>query len=168
MKTLTTGLIIFLVWSAASTYYYVCKIRDLCCDQTEKTEVVIRNERPKEEPPAKPIVAPDSLILHFDYNDTSFIPESELKAYAERAKEYLDSHPDKKLYITGNTDAIGSEAFNIRLGMERAVNAEEYFTGIGIDKDRIVIQSGSKDEPVASNKTAEGRAENRRVRIYIQ
>lgn len=168
MKTLTTGLILFILWSAGSTYYYVCKIKNLCCDQTEEKTIVVKNEPPKEAPVVQPLAVPDSLILHFDYNDTSFIPEKELKAYAKRAKEYLEEHPDQKLYITGNTDATGGEAFNIRLGLERAVNAEEYFTDMGIDKDRIVIKSNSKDEPVASNKTAEGRAENRRVRIYIQ
>ncbi len=168
MKTLTTGLLVFVVWSAASTYYYVCKIKHLCCDQKEKTEITVKKESPKKLMATAPVAVPDSLILHYEFNDTTFIPESELESYARRAKNYLDQNPGKKLYITGNTDAVGSEQFNLKLGLERAVNAEEYFTAKGIDKDRIVIKSESKDEPVATNKTAKGRADNRRVRIYIQ
>ncbi len=168
MKTLTTGLLVFVVWSAASTYFYVCKIKDLCCDQPEKTVVSVKKEPPKKAAVTAPLAVPDSLILYYEFNDTTFIPESELESYALRAKIYMEQYPDKKLHITGNTDAIGSEQFNLKLGMKRAVNAEKYFIGKGIDKDRIIVESDAKDEPVASNRTKKGRAENRRVRIYIQ
>jgi len=107
MKILTTGFLVFAAWSAASTYFYVCKIKDLCKDQIQPTEIVVKKPLPKA--PEKPsVTAPDSLVLHFEYNVTVFIPNEKLSDYTLIAKKYMDQEPDKTMYVTGNTDAIGS------------------------------------------------------------
>ncbi len=167
MKILTTGLLIFAAWSAVSTYVYVCKIKDLCKEQIQPTEIVVKKPAPKA--PEKPsLTAPDSLILHFEYNASIFIPNDKLADYASFAKKYMDQESDKMMYIIGNTDAIGSEAYNKTLGMKRAKNVKQYFIERDINGTRIIIQSDSKDEPVATNNTENGRAMNRRVKIDIK
>ena len=167
MKILTTGLLVFVAWSAVSTYFYVCKIKDLCKDQIQPTEIVVKKPPPKA-PEKLSVTAPDSLVLHFEYNATIFIPNDKLADYVSIAKEYMEQEPDKTMYVIGNTDAIGSEAYNETLGMKRANNVNGFFIKSGIDKARIILHSNSKNKPVATNNTEDGRAMNRRVKIDIK
>ncbi|GAB4510007.1 MAG: OmpA family protein [Sulfuricaulis sp.] len=75
---------------------------------------------------------------------------------------------DATIQITGYTDSIGSEEYNLALSMRRAQAAQEYLVDKGIDRRRIVIAGMGTSNPVASNATAEGRAMNRRAEIEIQ
>jgi outer membrane protein OmpA-like peptidoglycan-associated protein len=67
--------------------------------------------------------------------------------------------------VTGFTDDIGSDAFNLQLGLARAQSVQTYLVSRGIAMERIQIRSGGKSNPVGSNETEEGRARNRRVEI---
>jgi outer membrane protein OmpA-like peptidoglycan-associated protein len=75
--------------------------------------------------------------------------------------------PGSRVLLTGYSDDIGSEEYNIRLGMKRAEKIKNYLVKKGIPADAIEISSKGEADPVASNKTPRGRAKNRRVEISI-
>ena len=83
----------------------------------------------------------------------------------DEAAEILRSHPDMRVEVNGYTDAIGSYAYNLRLSKRRAAAVVNYLVGKGIASDRLIPQGFGKTNFVATNKTAEGRAQNRRVEL---
>jgi len=70
--------------------------------------------------------------------------------------------------ITGYTDSVGSEAYNLKLGMARATSVKTYLASKGVDASRMIADSRGEADPVAPNSTAEGRQLNRRVVIGKQ
>ena len=70
--------------------------------------------------------------------------------------------------ITGYTDSVGSEQYNMTLGMARALSVQSYLAAHGVDASRMTADSKGKADPVAPNETAAGRALNRRVVIGRQ
>ncbi|MGB5982937.1 MAG: OmpA family protein [Nonlabens sp.] len=81
--------------------------------------------------------------------------------------EILQEYPDAKFSIDGHTDSVGSAKNNMRLSDSRALSVKEYLTGHGIDEFRLSSKGYGEDQPVASNKTKAGRAQNRRVEINL-
>ena len=71
------------------------------------------------------------------------------------------------IIATGHTDSIGTEAYNQKLSMRRAEAVKAYLVGKGIPGERISIDGKGETQPVADNKTKEGRAQNRRVEVEI-
>ena len=69
---------------------------------------------------------------------------------------------------TGHTDAIGSDAYNQRLSERRAAAVKDYLVSKGIPASKITTIGKGKSQPVATNKTAEGRQKNRRVDIEFK
>ena len=74
---------------------------------------------------------------------------------------------DQRVTVIGHTDNVGGEALNNRLSLDRAANVREYLRMHGVDPSRIMINGRGEDEPVASNDSPTGRAENRRVEIFL-
>ena len=79
--------------------------------------------------------------------------------------ETLRANPKQRVEVNGYTDAIGSEAYNLRLSKRRAEAVVAYLESKGIAADRLIPQGFGKTNFVATNKTAEGRAQNRRVEL---
>lgn len=79
----------------------------------------------------------------------------------------LQNNPQTNVQIYGYTDNTGSRAVNERLSNERASVVKNYLTNSGVAANRMVSQGFAWDNPVASNDTEAGRAQNRRVEIYI-
>jgi outer membrane protein OmpA-like peptidoglycan-associated protein len=80
---------------------------------------------------------------------------------------YLKSNPDVKVRIDGHTDAQGSDAMNQQLSQARAGAVRDALAGMGVDAGRIEAVGHGESEPVASNATAAGRQQNRRVEITL-
>ena len=90
--------------------------------------------------------------------------ESDLKALGE----FLRKNPDTYTLLLGYTDNIGLDEYNLELSKRRAESVANYLMNkLGIDEDQIVLNWYGKDNPVAGNDTAEGRAQNRRVEIAV-
>lgn len=87
------------------------------------------------------------------------------KPILNRAASQLNELPNVPIMIVGYTDSVGSDSFNYKLGMARATAVRDYLVQSGVNANRISVSSGGKSNPVASNKTADGRALNRRVVI---
>ena len=106
-----------------------------------------------------------AIKVTFDFNKAT------LKADAKRnldkfAAEMADL-PDTDITVLGHTDNVGSAEANQKVSDNRANAVSSYLQGKGIAKSRIVAEGHSYNDPVADNSTAEGRAQNRRVEIYI-
>src|SRR5690606_27835 len=67
----------------------------------------------------------------------------------------------------GHTDSIGTEQYNQGLSERRAASVKAYLVSLGIDPNRIYTEGKGELQPIASNKTREGRAQNRRVEIEV-
>ncbi len=96
---------------------------------------------------------------------------SELKPEARRnlteLAESLLRYPDSDVLIVGHTDGVGSEDYNQRLSERRAGSAADFLASRGVARTRIEVSGRGEMEPVASNETDAGRAENRRVEVAI-
>ena len=71
------------------------------------------------------------------------------------------------IIAVGHTDSIGTDAYNQRLSVRRAESVKAYLVSKGIEKNRVYTEGKGEKQPVADNKTAEGRAKNRRVEIEV-
>ena len=101
----------------------------------------------------------------FDFN------KADLK---QEAKTKLDDLVSKTKEINleviiavGHTDSIGGDAYNDKLSVKRAESIKSYLTSKGVEANRVYTEGKGKKQPVADNKTAEGRAKNRRVEIEV-
>ena len=80
----------------------------------------------------------------------------------------LNKYPEMKVNIEGNTDDVGSDAKNLVLSQQRAEAVKKYLVGKGIAADRLIAIGNGETKPKADNKTAAGRAENRRVDLNTE
>ncbi|MCG3189294.1 MAG: Outer membrane porin F [Burkholderiaceae bacterium] len=71
------------------------------------------------------------------------------------------------IIAVGHTDNVGSDSYNQKLSVARAESVKAYLVSKGIEKNRVYTEGKGKKQPVADNKTAEGRAKNRRVEIEV-
>jgi len=83
------------------------------------------------------------------------------------AKALQDQGALKPIVIEGYTDAVGSESANMKLSQERADAVRSYLVSKGLASDKVTAVGRGKSNPVASNDTADGRANNRRVEIVV-
>ncbi|KAF0192945.1 MAG: OmpA-OmpF porin OOP family [Gammaproteobacteria bacterium] len=81
--------------------------------------------------------------------------------------DILRKHPNLRIEVAGHTDNAGSAQHNMRLSRQRAEAVRLYLVSQGVDAGRILAKGYGPANPVTSNATAEGRAENRRVELRI-
>jgi OOP family OmpA-OmpF porin len=80
----------------------------------------------------------------------------------------LKQHPRLKVEIQGYTDSVGSARYNMKLSQRRADAVRDYLIQQGVPDDQLRARGYGKANPVASNSTAEGRAQNRRVVLFVR
>ncbi len=109
-------------------------------------------------------VMTEEIFFGFDSAELTDFAREKLDGLAERLKQ----DPDYIIEITGHTDAVGSNAYNLRLGQQRADAVRSYFANThNVDLSRIAISSAGEQEPQATNDTEDGRARNRRATISV-
>ena len=103
------------------------------------------------------------LLFAVNKADLSADAKAELTEFASQMSDL----PDTDITIYGHTDNTGSASVNERLSLKRAKAVADFLIKNGIGQDRIVYEGHSFNEPIASNDTPEGQAQNRRVEIFI-
>ena len=106
----------------------------------------------------------DSGIL-FDFNKATL--KADAKKQLDKFAAEMADMPETDITVLGHTDNIGSAEANQKVSDNRANAVSNYLQSKGIAKSRIVAEGHSYNEPVASNDTEAGRAQNRRVEIFI-
>ena len=79
----------------------------------------------------------------------------------------LNKYADTNILLEGHTDSTGSEEYNLELSEKRAQSVENFLTTQNVNPARFTIMGYGESQPIASNDTKEGRAENRRVEVAI-
>ena len=128
--------------------------------------VVVAKLAPKPEPVVEKVSLKAGTL--FDVSKANLKPagKSELDAMVSKIK---DSNTQiEQITITGHTDSAGASEYNRTLSERRAEAVKAYLVSKGLSGDRIVTKGAGDAQPVASNKTAAGRAQNRRVDIDIR
>jgi outer membrane protein OmpA-like peptidoglycan-associated protein len=123
---------------------------------------------PASPPPPPPAKVIDKMTLQvlFDF-DKATLTEADLKEL-QKAVAFVKKYPGAKIRLDGYTDSIGTDAYNIKLSERRATAVMNYLIKeAGVDSSKITAVGHGKADPVADNKTAEGRAKNRRVEVSI-
>ena len=119
---------------------------------------------PAPQPPAatKVTYAADAF---FDFDKSVLKPEG--KAKLDDLVGKVKGINLEVIIAVGHTDSIGTDAYNQRLSVRRAEAVKAYLVSKGIEKNRVYTEGKGEKQPVADNKTAEGRAKNRRVEIEV-
>lgn len=108
----------------------------------------------------KPVTI-EGASFDFDSSKLKHTADKQLDEVVDFAVKY----PDANLAVTGYTDSTGSKKYNLKLSERRAESVKAYLVKKGVAADRISTKGDGEANPVASNKTNEGRAQNRRVEI---
>ena len=88
---------------------------------------------------------------------------------AELAKlaAILNKYDDTNILLAGHTDSTGSDEYNVRLSRRRAQSVSDYLSIQNVNPERFTVYGYGKSDPIASNDSADGRAQNRRVEVAI-
>jgi len=103
------------------------------------------------------------LLFDVDKSDLRSVSKDNLGKLAA----ILNKYPDTNILIEGHTDSTGADDYNLRLSRDRAQSVSYYLATLEVLSSRESTQGYGKTQPVASNDTAEGRQQNRRVDVAI-
>jgi OmpA-OmpF porin, OOP family len=129
---------------------------------------------PRAAPPAPPPPPPPppaatkvtyAADAFFDFDKSVLKPEG--KAKLDDLISKVKGINLEVIIAVGHTDSIGTDAYNQKLSVRRAEAVKAYLVSKGIEKNRVYTEGKGEKQPVADNKTAEGRAKNRRVEIEV-
>jgi outer membrane protein OmpA-like peptidoglycan-associated protein len=116
--------------------------------------------------PAAPVTRFESdRTIRFENGSSSLASQS--REELSNLAATLKAHPDARVQISGYTDNIGNESANVELSRSRATAVMDALHSMGTPTDRIQAEGYGSQKPIASNATAEGRAENRRVEVLV-
>jgi OOP family OmpA-OmpF porin len=170
MRTIIVGSVLFIIWIVLSTCYFL-NTRGYSGKDAQLAEapvVEVLPEAVEPEPLPEPrIESPGSFTVNHDFDRSEIIPDSQFDTYLNKLIAYRDQNENTQLSVVGFTDNIGPEDYNHQLGKRRATSVRSYLLGQGISGQSISISSKGESSPVATNATAEGRAQNRRTEIHI-
>ena len=109
------------------------------------------------------LTAPENIT--FDIN--SYVIKPQFRNTLDSVATVLKTYPDSTIVVSGHTDTTGNDAINNPLSINRASSVESYLESQGISSSRITSRGFGSKQPIASNSTEAGRAQNRRVEIAI-
>jgi outer membrane protein OmpA-like peptidoglycan-associated protein len=105
----------------------------------------------------------DKVLFGFDRSDLS----SNARTNLDKLGNVLKKYPDTNIEVLGHTDSKGSDDYNQSLSERRASSVAAYLGSIGISSSRLKTRGMGESDPVASNDTESGQADNRRVEFVI-
>lgn len=115
-----------------------------------------------------PVIDVEILKRAFDnlvFETSKAVIKDESFSSLEDLATYLVDNPDFRLKIAGHTDSQGAAQANLILSKKRAESVRDFLESRGVAADRMIVQYFGEEQPVATNDTAEGREQNRRVEM---
>jgi type IX secretion system PorP/SprF family membrane protein len=109
----------------------------------------------------------ERATLHFNFEFNSAKLDGPSKKYLDELAQALIENPHLNIKLTGHTDNIGSDKFNMKLSISRAEAIKNFIVDRGVAAERILAEGKGLREPLNENKTEEGRNKNRRVELTI-
>lgn len=103
--------------------------------------------------------------VSFDTNSSTIKPN--LRPILDQFAQGLGQQPGTEVTVVGYTDSTGTAAINDPLSVARATSVRDYLVARGVDPRRIAIDGRGARDPIADNSTEAGRAQNRRVEIFL-
>ncbi|HWU97413.1 MAG TPA: OmpA family protein [Oxalicibacterium sp.] len=124
---------------------------------------------PSAAPAAAPVPTSEKVTFAADafFDFDKAVLKADGKAKLDDLASKLGSLNLEVIIAVGHTDSIGSDAYNQKLSIRRAEAVKSYLVGKGVDAKRVYTEGKGEKQPVATNKTAAGRAQNRRVEIEV-
>ena len=120
-------------------------------------------EAPKPKPVAEKVTFASDVLFDFDKS----VVKPEGKSKLDDLSSKVRGISLEVVIAIGHADSIGSDAYNQKLSVRRAESVKAYLVSKGIEANRIYTEGKGKKQPVADNRTKEGRAKNRRVEIEV-
>ncbi|HLU76776.1 MAG TPA: OmpA family protein [Burkholderiales bacterium] len=126
---------------------------------------------PAPAPAPAPIVVPEqqkvtlNADVLFDFDKSNLRPEG--RQELDEVVQKMQGMELEVIIAIGHTDSIGTDEYNQKLSVRRAESVKSYLVGKGIAADRIYTEGKGETQPIATNKTREGRQQNRRVEIEV-
>lgn len=115
------------------------------------------------------VVADQTITLEniqFEFNSAKLTPRAE--ASLNKVVRSLRDQPNTQVEVAGHTDSQGNDSYNLRLSGLRAESVRRYLVQNGVNASRITARGYGETQPVASNATEAGRAQNRRVELTFR
>jgi OOP family OmpA-OmpF porin len=129
--------------------------------------VVAEAPPPPPPPPAPPVQKKIVLRgVNFDFDKSSI--RADARPVLDEAINILKSQGGVAIIAEGHTDSTGSDSYNQGLSVRRANAVRDYLVAGGIEASRISTEGFGETQPVASNSTRDGRAQNRRVELKVK
>jgi outer membrane protein OmpA-like peptidoglycan-associated protein len=129
----------------------------------ERAMAVLERQGAHKEARGEVITLPGALLFQTGKSELSQAARARLDTVAVALKQA----PDKRIVVEGYTDDVGTDAVNLPLSQARAQEVRAYLISRGVPEANIVAKGFGPTRPIASNKTVEGRATNRRVEIVV-
>jgi OOP family OmpA-OmpF porin len=109
-----------------------------------------------------------SITLKIQFDTSKSVIKKEYRDEIKQVADFMKQYPQTDAVIEGHTDNVGREAANVKLSQARANSVRDYLIKeFGIEKDRLKAVGHGPKKPIASNATAEGKQQNRRVEAII-
>jgi outer membrane protein OmpA-like peptidoglycan-associated protein len=102
--------------------------------------------------------------VNFESGSAALTPDS--YSILDQVVKSLKAYPEVRIEIAGYTDDVGKDDYNLGLSQRRAEAVKQYLANAGINADRVVAKGYGETNPVATNSTPAGRAENRRIEFH--
>ena len=109
------------------------------------------------------LIMPGNITFETD----SYNLRSDFYPVLNSVGQVLAKYNDTTIRVSGHTDNTGSRSYNQTLSERRAGSVSDYLVTRSVGRERMLVQGQSFDQPIADNGTAAGRAQNRRVELYI-
>ena len=144
-----------------STFAHICKGVDLCPEQAESLNSYKDDDGCPDEVPQPPKKVFVLEGVNFESGKSTITQDSYVSLM--KVVDIMETFPESTFDIVGHTDNIGSKDKNMTLSADRANAVKNFLVEKGIAESRMTTQGLGDTKPVASNKTPEGRAQNRRI-----
>lgn len=144
-----------------ANFAHVCKGVDLCPEQAESLNEFKDDDGCPDEVPQPPKKVFVLEGVNFESGKATITPDSYISLM--KVVDIMETFTEATFEIVGHTDNVGDKDKNLQLSADRAAAVKNFLVEKGINESRMVTSGKGDSQPVASNKTPEGRAQNRRI-----